>query len=809
MNQNSLNEAKHFDARGGAMARDFFAARAALLLGAFILVAAFFYNLALSKVYLNLGDGWWEYSLAAFFKANVSRGIFPLWNPDTGFGVPEWIVICPFSLDRLFLFFLPQAAVWNLIKILNFILSGWLLSLFLLRKLDAFFPAFLGGLMAAVAQLNLEISFASYFLFVLSFLLAERLIRLRSYSAGAIFSVALLTFFCNSLPQPIICGSLFLFCYVAIRFRLHKHFNLDLWLLGLFPFVIALMFFSPQIFRMKEVLDLSVRFKVADREVFSILPWEYLNMFWPNFTMVSQDSTLNFIPARMLAALQNHFLKFVNVNFGQSPYYGILPFFSIACLFFKRHICPLEKKGLFFTLVLLFVPILNPVLYPLIKHIPIIGVASGGSLFWALYSHVLLLIVAILTALSFSYISGNRAFSEFNLGGIKKLFVGIAVFVLLASSFRLFIHFAFHANAEHIQKLFFRWLPPLFSSAQFRLTAEFYSLRIAQASEFLKFWASPYNAYFVVPVFLILGSMALLYGRLTQKIGKMVFFMGSVVLFLVDAQTFRAQPSHSPQEIAPFQAEADYIKKDKTIFRVMALQDTSPKATDAAGADTRNIVLRPETHLLYGLSSPECLRSLVLKNYADYMSLMTVEGVRGRLVGEFGAIKDFSLLDLANIKYIIAPLSKGTDVFSPARYELIYKTLRCNIFRNKFSRERAFFLHPPKGGGGIFVQKYSPHLVRLTVNAGVPNELVLTDLYYPGWVAYVDGIKTPITIFQGTFRKIVIPVGSHIVEFKFQPTHLMLGMFLPFLGFLLGGWAVIRERKSPELSARESIGDQT
>ncbi|OGW85600.1 MAG: hypothetical protein A3A81_01325 [Omnitrophica bacterium RIFCSPLOWO2_01_FULL_45_10b] len=772
--------------RDFTMTKNFFVKQAALLLGMFFLTAVFFYVPIFSKISITISDGWNEWSGAIFFKRWISQGVFPLWNPDVGFGTPEWTAINPLALHQLLLFLLPPEIVWNLVKVLNFVLSGWFLSLYLLRRLKTLFPAFLGGLIGAVAQLNVDIAFASYFLFVLSFLLADRFVNLRTYSAGLVFAGSFFVFCLSALPQPVLCAALFLFSYIAVHFGLHRNFNFRLWLTTLFPFVMVLLFFSPQILRVKEALDLSDRANVANGEVFSVFPWEYLHLFWPHFLLNSQDLVVNVIPGRMIAALQNYLSNFVNVRFSAFSYYGIFSFFAVSCLFFKRNLKPFEKTLLWILIFfILAAPILNPLFYPIMKRIPVLGLASTASLFGAVYITVLLLFVSILAAISLGYLSNTKISSEFNLGRIKKLFIGFAVFVILVSLFRLLIYTAFHFKSDPVRAFLSRWLIPLFSSKQFHQAPEFYAQRIAQAIHFLELWSSPRNVYFYIPVFLILSSMAILYGRLTEKIGKASFFIACFGLLMLDAKIFHPMSFHAPQDLAPLREEADFIKKDKTIFRVMALQDGSPEAADARANDMRNVILRPESQLIYGLSSPECLRSVIIKDFNDYMRRMTVEGgTRGRLVGEIETIRDASLLDLANIKYLIAPLSKGADAFPPDRYEHVYQTARCNIFRNKFSKERAFFLSP-QTNGSVTVEQYSPHRIRLKVRADSPDELVLTDQYYPGWNAFVDGIPTPITKFQGTFRKIAIPSGQHTIEFKFQPTYLSYSIFLPLLGVIL------------------------
>jgi uncharacterized membrane protein YfhO len=46
---------------------------------------------------------------------------------------------------------------------------------------------------------------------------------------------------------------------------------------------------------------------------------------------------------------------------------------------------------------------------------------------------------------------------------------------------------------------------------------------------------------------------------------------------------------------------------------------------------------------------------------------------------------------------------------------------------------------------------------------------VLTDTWYPGWRATVDGRETPIHEAYGALRGVVLPAGAHTVEFRYRP----------------------------------------
>ncbi len=79
---------------------------------------------------------------------------------------------------------------------------------------------------------------------------------------------------------------------------------------------------------------------------------------------------------------------------------------------------------------------------------------------------------------------------------------------------------------------------------------------------------------------------------------------------------------------------------------------------------------------------------------------------------------------------------------------------------------------------------YSSDNVRIHTSAAQDAWLVLSDTYYPGWVAAVDG--QPTTVLRGDvlFRVVPVPAGEHNVEFQFEPGSVKLGLLVS-LGALL------------------------
>jgi hypothetical protein len=75
----------------------------------------------------------------------------------------------------------------------------------------------------------------------------------------------------------------------------------------------------------------------------------------------------------------------------------------------------------------------------------------------------------------------------------------------------------------------------------------------------------------------------------------------------------------------------------------------------------------------------------------------------------------------------------------------------------------------------------------LEVRAGSYGFLLLNELSYPGWNAYLDGQRTRVWRANYLFRAIEVPPGEHEVEFRFEPDSLKLGLALslPTLALLM------------------------
>jgi len=75
----------------------------------------------------------------------------------------------------------------------------------------------------------------------------------------------------------------------------------------------------------------------------------------------------------------------------------------------------------------------------------------------------------------------------------------------------------------------------------------------------------------------------------------------------------------------------------------------------------------------------------------------------------------------------------------------------------------------------------------ILVHTECPSEglLVLRDSWYPGWIAFIDGKRTPILRINGCFRGVIVPAGAHSVRFVYRPILVYIAGAMSLLASLL------------------------
>ncbi len=195
--------------------------------------------------------------------------------------------------------------------------------------------------------------------------------------------------------------------------------------------------------------------------------------------------------------------------------------------------------------------------------------------------------------------------------------------------------------------------------------------------------------------------------------------------------------------------------------------------------------------------------SLIDERTGGFQSLVLSGRGRFRLV-QSGDVKIYENLDVLPRAFVVsqarvvnddaAALAAMSDPgFDPARIVIL----------NGTSANAGQVLPGAPSKAEILI--YEPERIVIETDSDSSSWLVLTDAWYPGWRATVDGAPVEIARADVLFRAVPVPAGRHRVEFIFVPTSLQLGgatSLLTLIGCVVAVALIYRNR--PALGALDS-----
>lgn len=186
------------------------------------------------------------------------------------------------------------------------------------------------------------------------------------------------------------------------------------------------------------------------------------------------------------------------------------------------------------------------------------------------------------------------------------------------------------------------------------------------------------------------------------------------------------------------------------------------------------------------------------------------------------------LMNLTGVKYVLdkddsAPKNweARPDRFSPNRFQLIWQYYKWKVYENTQALPRAAVFYNTRQASDettlirtLFdkdfpykntllvegthktlsaslsatpatITTYRADIVTLALHAKKAGVLFLSDAYYPGWRAFVDGTSVPILRSDFAFRGIEVPPGKHTVTFVYQPLSFLIGSILSGVSIVL------------------------
>ena len=89
--------------------------------------------------------------------------------------------------------------------------------------------------------------------------------------------------------------------------------------------------------------------------------------------------------------------------------------------------------------------------------------------------------------------------------------------------------------------------------------------------------------------------------------------------------------------------------------------------------------------------------------------------------------------------------------------------------------------------GNADIISYEASNVMIETISDEATLLILTDVYYPGWKAFIDGAETKIYRADGLVRAVFVPEGNHTVEFVYLPESYSVGITISVVSAIILG----------------------
>jgi hypothetical protein len=702
------------------------------------------------------------YPLRSLAVDILKQGHLPLWNPNMFNGTPFFadFQIAVLSPTTIFYFFLPKIWAWTTQVMLQPLLAAIFMYLLLRNfRLNKIGSAF-GGIFYAFSAFNViwmewnANSLAAAFIPLL-ILLLDKFISSKRLYWGVLLSAGICLQIFSGYPQVVAFTLITLFAFVF--FRWEKLTKIKVLWIGLFIFAGFLLSSILTIPASEFILNSQRKFGLLEQELI-FLPWRNLITFFaPDY--FGNPATINYF------GIGNYTLN--------AGYSGIVVFI-LALIGILRY---WREKTVKFFLILIILALLLALPTPLAKFIfnlPIPAISASSN------TRILVLANLALSSLAAFGISG--LFSKEKIAKIWVVFIPLIILLVV-------LGFTFSGGVQN---------------------------SISQR-----------NLILPIGLAAMAGVLLVLINKL-YKLKKLKFVLVLVVSIIATGELLRYgwkyTPFSPPGLVFPDTPVLTYLKNIKEPFRISS-----------------GNVMPMNMWVPYGLESVSGYDAV----YPIWWARLS-GAIRGQnpQLSTFTYYAPFELygsrwFDLLNNEYLFIQVpsdrSKGwpliTQIESMSKFEQIFQDKSVAIFKNKMALPRAFFvsdweyksdkdtlaalINPEfplgekilinrdtnlKKGNNVHAKVsydlYSPERSVINVETDGEGFLFVSDAWYPGWKATVDGMDTTIYRADYAFRAVPMMSGMHKVEFIYDPVSLKLGEALSLIALMsLAGVALYDVKK--------------
>jgi hypothetical protein len=246
-------------------------------------------------------------------------------------------------------------------------------------------------------------------------------------------------------------------------------------------------------------------------------------------------------------------------------------------------------------------------------------------------------------------------------------------------------------------------------------------------------------------------------------------------------------PRSSTMVLSQGEAAARYLAAQPGLFRVYSPSYSLPQQTAAR----------------YRLELVDGVDPLQLQAYVSYMEKASGVPITGYSVtlppfanrnpaqDNAASVPDPARLGMLNVRYVVSEFDLPVQGL-----ELEATFGQTRVYRNQMALPRAWIQPADVMPGELIrpveLEGWSANQISLTAEG--PGLLVLSEITYPGWKAWVDGKPAQMEVVAGLLRGVILEPGLHRVVFGFQPMSVYISLVLVGLGVLLL-WVTIRLHK--------------
>ena len=326
---------------------------------------------------------------------------------------------------------------------------------------------------------------------------------------------------------------------------------------------------------------------------------------------------------------------------------------------------------------------------------------------------------------------------------------------------------------------------PRFNPLLMEVAVAFFLLLIAGAG-----WAvtKEFPLRFAWGALALTGGLVLIFWFRAEKIRAPVFGLLCMAWLFLDlvGSNLAGLEFHAKDEILALHGQAaEYLSQNANGQRIYSPSYSLPQ----------------QTAVKWGLELADGVDPLQLDNYAsfmrkgmgiqnsDYSVTLPPFASGDTSVDNRDAKPDPPTLGIFHIGFVASEFDLAVEGLKEvARFSTtrIYQNLR--VLPAAWVQSPAVFI----GQGIISEAVVSKTANQVTVEATGPGLLVVSEIYYPGWTAVMDGKKIVVKPLFGLLRGFDLPAGKHTVEMVFRPVSLWWGLGISLLAWLVIGWLELR-----------------